>query len=619
VALRSLARRLPTIARTTGAVLLTILIIFAAFRVTAPFLISSGLVRSGIEDALSKWTGYRADIEGTPTLDFWPTPRVTLNEVTIRQPAAGGKILGHIDSLSADFSLLAALRGRADFHEFHFLRPVLYLRRDEAGLIDWTNEGLLADAISGVQRSSGSGGAINPDRDARIGGITVEDGTLVVSDDRSGAQYRFDGINADVTWPRLSAPMGAVLIGRVNGQDVKLDFFSPQPLLLFAGKNVEATTSFTSMLITGSFQGATSISDWSALSGNLKLAVPDVPAFLLWSGERLPSAAALQSISLDGKVSTGARGLRFNGLSFKINDAAGAGIMDVGYSDAGKPKISGTLAFDQMNLTPFLAAFSLRLAADTAMNTLLYGNPLQRLDVDVRLSAKKAALGPFQFDDIGASLLVAGDKAKFDIGDSSFEGGALTAHLEVTERDFDAGGKLQISIHDADFAGLINRLNVLGPLPLATGSLDVAVGTTKPIWAASLNDLSGKLHFTAGPGSFRQLNISTFRELAKEKPFFRLSDVSDTAFDFEKLDLDMTFAKGSADVNGAAITGRNETVKLTGVVPFRSNGLALSGTLEATDPTNAAELPQVPFFIGGPWPDPVISPVNTLLQKPAGQ
>jgi AsmA protein len=94
--LRSMARRLPAIARTTGAVLLTLLIVFAAFRVTAPFLISSALVRSGIEDALSKWTGYRAEIEGTPTLDFWPTPRITLNQVTIRQPNAAGKVLGHV-------------------------------------------------------------------------------------------------------------------------------------------------------------------------------------------------------------------------------------------------------------------------------------------------------------------------------------------------------------------------------------------------------------------------------------------------------------------------------------------------------------------------------------------
>ncbi len=616
--LRSMARRLPAIARTTGAVLLTLLIVFAAFRVTAPFLISSALVRSGIEDALSKWTGYRAEIEGTPTLDFWPTPRITLNQVTIRQPNAAGKVLGHVDSLSADFSLLYALRGKADFHEFHFLRPVLYLRRDEAGLIDWTNEGLLAKAIERAQDSAGAAPA-REDQDATIGAVTVEDGTLVVTDDRSGALYRFEGITADVAWPRISAPMSAVVLGRINGQDIKLDFASPKPLFFFAGKTVEASTSLTSSLVNASFRGTTNISDFSALAGNLKLSIPDLPSFLVWSGERLPGAAALQSISLDANVSTAAASLRFNDLSFQVNDATGSGVMDLSYGATGKPKISGTLAFDQMNLTPFLAAFTMRLAADTAINAILYGNPLQRLDVDVRLSAKKAALGNFQFSGIGASLLVSGGKAKFDIGDSGFEGGELTAHLEVTERDFDAGGKLQISIRDADFGALIERLQLSGPLPLAVGSLDVSLSTSKPIWAASLADLSGKLHFWTGQGTFRQLNISSLRALAAQKAYFRMTDVADTSFDFDSLDLNTTFSNGSADVRTATIAGRTETIKLTGVVPFRANGVALSGTLSATDPVNATDLPQLPFFLAGSWPNPVVSPIASALPKTVAQ
>jgi AsmA protein len=612
--MRSAGRWLPALARTTGTVLLAIAIVFVVFRATAPFLISSGLVRAGIEDALSKWTGYRAEIEGTPTVDFWPTPRITLNQVTIRERTGDNKVLGHVDSLSADFSLWKAIRGHADFHEFHFLRPILYLRRDEAGLIDWTNEGLLAKAIDRAEHPSGSAGSRQVD--AKIGALTIEDGMLQMADDRSGNIYKLDSINADISWPRLSRPMSAVLLARMNGQDIKVDFNSDQPLLFFAGKNVEARTSFSSPLITGSFTGVTNISDASALAGNLNLTIPDMPSFLVWSGEHLPGGDALKSISLNSNISTVTHGLRFNDLSFKVNDAAATGIMDFSYTSEGKPKFSGTLAFDQMNLNPFLAAFSMRLAADTAIDALLNGNPLQRLDMDIRLSAKNAALGPFQFDDIGASLLVSGGKAKFDIGDSGFEGGELTAHLEVTEQNFDGGGKLQISVRDADFGSLITRMKLPGPLPLATGSLDLALATSKPIWAANLSDVSGSMHFRTGAGSFRQFNVSAFRALATQKTFFRMSDIADTAFDFDSISADATFAKGSANVGNAKIVGRNETITMNGIIPFRTNGLALSGTLDATNPTEAGDLPTMPFFIGGTWPDPVISPATTLPQKP---
>ncbi|WP_267552835.1 AsmA family protein [Rhizobium rhizogenes] len=618
--IRSASRWLPAVARTTGIILLTVLILFAVFRATAPFLISSGLVRSGIEKALSEWTGYRAQIEGDPTLEFWPTPRVTLNQVTIREPAKNGKVLGHVDSLSADFSLLSAIRGHAHFHEFHFLRPTLYIRRDENGLIDWTNEGRLSKAIEQVDASSAKGVSIPKEQDAAIGTLTIEDGSVEMTDERSGKLYKMNGVNADISWPRLSQPMTAVILARFNDQDIKLNFDSTQPLLFFAGKSVDAKTSFSSPLISWAYTGTTSISDFSTLSGNLQLSVPNVPSFLAWSGQRLPAADALKNVSLNADVSAIQNGLRFDNLNFKVNDSAASGVMDLNYTPAGKPKISGTLAFDQMNLNPFLAAFSMRLAAETAINAILNGNPLQRLDLDLRLSSNKAGLGPFQFDNIGASLLVSGGKAKFDIGDSGFEGGSLTAHLEVAPGDFDGGGKLQISIRNADFGGLFTRLKLEGPLPLTTsGSLDLALSTTRPIWVATLSDVAGQMHFTSSAGSFRQFDISSFRSLATEKAFFRMSDIADATFDFDSINIDASFAKGSAEVQNAAITGRNETITLNGVVPFRTNGLALSGAIEATSPSDADELPMLPFFLGGSWPNPVVSPVTTLLQKPIQQ
>jgi AsmA protein len=618
--MRSASRWLPTVARTTGIILLTILIVFAVFRATAPFLISSGLVRSGIERVLSEWTGYRAQIEGDPTLEFWPTPRVTLNQVTIREPTRNGKVLGHVDSLSADFSLWSAIRGHARFHEFHFLRPTLYIRRDENGLIDWTNEGRLSKAIEQAEATSGQGLSMRKDQDAAIGLLTIEDGSVEMTDERSGSIYKLNAVNADISWPRLSKALSAVILARFNGQDIKLNFDSAQPLLFFAGKNVDTTTSFVSPLISWTYTGITSISDYSALSGNLQLNVPNVPSFMAWSGQRMPAADALKNISLNANIAAIDNGVRLNNLSFKINDSTASGIMDLNYTKAGKPKISGTLAFDQMNLNPFLAAFSMRLAAETAFDALLNGNPLQRLDLDLRLSSNKAALGPFQFENIGASLLVAGGKAKFDIGDSSFESGSLTAHLEVAPGDFDGGGKLQISIRNADFGGLFTRLKLIGPLPMpSSGSLDLALSTTKPIWVANLSDVAGTLHFTSTAGSFREFDISAFRALATEKAFFRMSDIASTSFDFDSISLDASFAKGSAEVQNASVVGRNETITFNGVVPFRTNGLALSGAIEATSPSDADELPMLPFFIGGSWPNPVVSPVATLLQKPIQQ
>ncbi len=605
------SRWLPAFARVSTIVLLAGLAFFLALRIAAPYLISTGFVRSGIEDALSKWTGYHAEIKGNPVLEFWPTPRITLNDVTIRQPReSGDKLLGRIESLSADFSLIDALRGRTRFHQFHLLRPSLALTRDENGLIDWSYAGLLARAIGGVRDESGTE-VLDPKLDADIGAVTVEDGMLTLTDTQTGNVYRFDDVAADIAWPKLSRAISAVLIARLNGQDLKVDFSSAAPLLVFAGKNAEMKASIASNLMTARFQGVGSMVSLSSVSGNINASFPDVPALLQWSGRSIPGIESLKSASVTSDVASVSNGFRFNNVSMTLNDASATGVMDLTVAPGKRPKIGGTLAFDQMNLKPFLDAFALRLAAGGLGDMLLPSplGPLQLLDLDVRLSARQAQMGIFSLADVGASVIVAGEEAKFDIGDSQFEGGEMTAHLEATRRDFDGGGKLQLSIRNADFNALAEKLQLKGPLPHATGSLDLSLQTPKAIWTTGLADVTGKLKFSAGAGSIPGVDIAAFRTQAAQKPFFALSSAANGSFAFNKLDLQADFTNGTAEIHDARFAGLDQSLTLSGLITYESNGLALSGSLEATDPAKVADLPLLPFFIGGSWPNPVISPV----------
>lgn len=608
------SRWLPAFARISTIVLLIGLAFFLSLRLAAPYLISTGFVRSGMEDALSKWTGYHAEIKGNPVLEFWPTPRITLNDVTIRQPrGSGDKLLGRIESLSADFSLIDALRGRTRFHEFHLLRPSLSLTRDENGLIDWSYTGLLARAIAGVQDNNGTE-ILAPKFDADIGAVTVEDGTLILTDTRTGNIYHFDSVAADIAWPKLSRPISAVLIARFNGEDLKVDFASAAPLLVFAGRNAEMKASIASNLMTARFQGVGSMVSLSSVSGNINASFPDVPALLKWAGRPIPGIESLKSASMTSDVSSVSNGFRFNNVSMTLNDASATGVMDFTVATGKRPKIGGTLAFDQMNLKPFLDAFALRLAAGGLGDLLLSSplGPLQLLDLDVRLSARQAQMGIFSLADVGASVIVAGEEAKFDIGDSQFEGGEMTAHLEATRRDFDGGGKLQLSIRAADFNALAEKLQLKGPLPHASGSLDLSLETPKAIWTTGLADVTGKLRFWTTAGSIPGVDLYALRTQAAQKPFFPLSAAANGSFAFSKLDLQADFANGTAEIHDARFTGSDQTLTLSGVITYQSNGLALSGSLEATDPARAVDLPLLPFFIGGSWPNPVISPVPLL-------
>jgi AsmA protein len=285
----------------------------------------------------------------------------------------------------------------------------------------------------------------------------------------------------------------------------------------------------------------------------------------------------------------------------------------VAFPPGKRAKLGGTLAFDQMNFRSLFDAFVLRLAAGEAGGRP-DGGALQKLDLDLRLSAKQALIEPFILSDVGAGIIVSSNEAKFDIGDSEFEGGSLSAHLEAMRGDFDGGGKLQLSIRGADFAGLIERLQLKGPLPLATGSLDMSIKTTKPLWKVEAGDVTGRIAFRARSGSLPGFDAEAVREEATRADFFTLNAVSHRAFAFDNFDIAADLADGVATIHGGRIEGPQQTLILSGVIPYHSNGLALSGTIEATDPTASTSFPPLPFFVGGAWPEPVISPAPVTQQ-----
>ena len=605
IKIRPISRWLPGVARLATFALLVALVVFVSLRVAGPYVVSTGLVRGGIEDSLSRWTGYNAEITGRPQIEFWPTPRITLNKIAVRQKSADNKLLGTIESISAEFSLIDAFRGKASFHEFHILRPNLLLTRERDGTIDWTNDGQLAKAIAGAQEANGEETLAAP-LDADIGTITVEDGTLNVTDVASSKTYRFDGVTADIGWPRLSSPIGAVLIARTNGLDIKLDFSSRSPLLIFGGKNASMKTALTSTLVNAKFDGVANIAHLFSLSGNMAVNIPNLPALLTWAGRSLPDVATLQAFSIESDVVSAANGFRFDNVSLGMNGASASGAMDIAFSPGRRPKLGGTLAFDQINFKSLFDAFVVRLAAGEG-NGPPDGGALQALDLDLRLSARQADLTPFKLSNVGASIIVSSNEARFDVGDSQFEGGALTAHLEATRGDFDGGGKLQLSIRGADFAGLIERLQLKGPLPLATGSLDLAVRTALPLWKAGPPDVTGNLHFRAQSGSLPGFDTEAVRSEAAKADFFALSAVSHRAFAFDSFDLSADLADGAAQIRTGRIEGPEETITLSGVIPYKSSGLALSGQIGATKPETDALFPALPFFVGGSWPEPVLS------------
>lgn len=596
--------------------ILVVLVLFAAVRIGFPFLVQTDTVGREIERTLEAWTGADVEIGHRAEFAFWPYPRVTLGNVRIVASADRSE-LAHVETVSASFDLFGAVRGKPVFGDFDLMRPTIRVGWDAEGVFNWRHSGWLMQAIDAA-KSVPEGQAIPELPEERIGTINVFDGVIEVAQDDGSAPFRISDINGSIDWPALRRPLDLTLSGILNGEMSRWTLDCDQPLALLAGHNANVRTNLSADPTTMNFEGIANLSTNAFIAGNMTLSTPSLGHLLAWQGKDIPSVGNLGHINAEAKVTTAGYTAKLENLKLTLDDAQATGVLDLTMPPDGLPQVGGTLAFDRIDLRAFLTAFS-PLPGDDQATTGIDTAFIHQFGMDLRLSAKSADFSPFSLQDLAAGIRIENGRASFDIGDSQFMDGRMTGRIALTEQGFRGGGRLQMSLSNVDIGAIVNTLALPGPLPAGRGSADFELSTDRPLWATTASDMSGQFRLAMGPGTLTHFNRQAFEERAAKNAFFNFSEASDGSFDFVRADVQAKLDRGLAELTKAEIEGNEKLLTLSGMIPYRSGSVALAGTLADRPQADAAAVvrPAISFFVGGSWPEPVISPISILTgQQP---
>nr|WP_298098045.1 AsmA-like C-terminal region-containing protein [uncultured Shinella sp.] len=598
--------------------LLVALVLFFAVRISVPFLLQADTVGRAIEETLENWTGADVHIGKAPEFSFWPYPRVTLGNVRVTSRVVNGKSeeLASIEAVSATFDLIGAVRGRPTFSDLELARPTVHAGWGPAGVFNWKHSGWLAQAIAATAATP-EGQAIAAMPSERLGTITITDGILEVARATETRAYRISDINGTVTWPSLRQPMDLSLSGIVNGEMTHWTFGCDRPLSLLAGRNANVRTSLSADPATLNFEGAANLSNAAFVTGTMQLSTPSLAHLLAWRGKDIPAIGNVGQVNVEAKVTTAGYSAKLEDVKLALNNAEATGVLDVKLPPKDLPQIGGTLAFDHIDLKALLSAFSPMPGSEetaTPLDTAF----IHQFGMDLRLSAKTADFAPFSLQGLAAGMRIENGRASFDVGDSTLLDGRMTGRIALNEQGFRGGAQLQMSLSNVDIGTIVSTLALPGPLPSGHGSADFELSTDRPLWATTVSDMSGQFRLRMGPGTLTHFNRQAFEEQASKNAFFNFSSAADGSFDFVRADLEARLDRGIAELTKAEIEGNEKLLTLSGMIPYRSGSLALAGTLADRPQADAAVVnPAISFFIGGSWPEPVISPISILTgQQP---
>ncbi|WP_426229038.1 AsmA family protein [Pararhizobium sp. DWP3-4] len=594
------------LSRTVAWLLVGAVILTALFKIALPLFVSTASVKTNMEDVLSSWTGARANIVGDPQISFWPHPVLTLRNVTFEggDPAAP-ELLAKADAIAAGFDILAALRGTPVFYDFHLINPVFNVERRLDGTFNWRRAGWMADAIAGA-----AGKTPSTARNTPIGDVEIVNGTLELTDRVTSSTHRISAITGSVQWRTPTTRMSAELSALMNGEKVQGTITCDEPLMLLSGQNSTFQASFNSMPLSFSFDGNGNASSRPFATGQLQLKAKSVGALLAWfKGEPQP-VATTGSVGIDTSMTVSAQTLKMDNLSLSLDDSDATGVLGMAWDLSRGPRIDGTLAFDQLNLTPLLSSvFPLRQEASTGNGPEMAF--LKLISLDLRLSAQEVSYGAAALTDVAAGIIVENGRASIDIGDGIFADGSLSGRVALAN-DGAEGGQVQLALKNADLASVSASLGLAGPLPLGRGMLSIDLSTADPLSKMTAAGVSGEFRYTANNGSVVNFDLPEFERLATLGQVFNVSHATNGSFAFTRADIAATLRKGVVEVTTADITGGGKTVSLAGTIPFTNGKLALAGAVRSDD----SATPAVRFFADGSWPNPVISPLPARSTQP---
>jgi AsmA protein len=576
-----------------------------------PYVASTRLVSERIAEEIGDWSGLDVSIGAAPEISVWPALTAKLTNVALSRP--DGERLITAENVEIELSALAVLSGNTDFSKARFIRPTIHVKDAEMAAA-LPHEGRIAEALDAARAIVAENGSA-PDTGRLpaddFGVIEFADGRIVSVSGDAETEIA-TGLNGKIDWKLLNGRGSVEASGVLRGVPFTLGLSSANPLLLFGGGATKVTLNLKSEPANLSFDGTAGLGENPYLEGRATFSTPSIRK--LAGGQDIggPDGPATGAISMDGRVMGDRARIRLEDAAITLDGNAAHGALELLLS--GKlPKVSGTLAFDTLDLGAFLSAFT---PLDTSAGTgpgVIDADFASRLNLDLRLSAAKASAGSFGLANVAATARVDEEVAAFDISDAAAFGGDLQASLRFDRRN--AGGQVEARLlaSDVDGSAFGAAAGMTTPMPTGRGTVSVILKGAGESWDALLAHASGSFSASFGPGTLSGIDLDSLVARARQGSPFTLEEVAGDSSPIDGLEVKATVADGAANIDKAQIRSPLHRIVLSGAAFLAGGGLKLFATAEPPQQaaTGATEPPiATTFSIDGSWSAATVTPTR---------
>lgn len=569
--------------------------------------ISADTVRESVKSQIRAVTGLEPVLRGDVAVSLFPTGSVRFNDVSLGDNRTGASALS-AQQLLVRLRFFPFLIGRIEIASVTLVRPTILIAFASDGSSNWAGH---IETLARVLKP-------NQDRVRSFSEIHINDGTLILRDEAYKIVETLTNVEFALAWPAISRTFAAT--GRFNWHDQPFDgtLSLTDFLAALTGDRSGLKLRLTGAPFKVAFDGSMSHRPTLKVEGALAADTGSLRETMRWATDRTVSASGFQRFAIKSHVDVVGRNIALSKVSLELDGNTGEGVLT--YVADGRQTLQGTLAVENLNLTPYVSAFRFLTADRNWSQIPLELDALSGLDVDVRISAARVTLDDVSLGRTAVAANLRAGNLTLAIGESQAFGGVLKGSLALAKSTAGADLHAQLQFNDVMLDQTLGAF--LGVRRVeGRGNISLAIrGTGSNVYELT-KALNGSVTMTSRKGAIAGLNVEqSLKRLERNPLAVRGSDFRGGRTVYDELAVNLKVTDGTAHAQDLRIEAPAMRVGMAGTTSIPARNFDLKGTasLLAGSASDAPPAFQLPFVVMGSWDDPLFWPDIQLLIRRSG-
>jgi AsmA protein len=577
--------------------------------VAASALIPAETVRNAVISDIRSATGLEPTVRGGVSVSLFPTAMVSFSDVLLGDERDASPALV-ADRLTAKLRLIPLLIGHIEAADLSLTRPRLAVRVEPDGSSNWSR--LLATLARTLKP-----GTRESERALSVSELRMNGGTITVTDASRGVTEELSDVELSFAWPSIARSFGAT--GRFTWRGEAFDASANAGDLLAAlsGDRTGLKLRLAGAPFKLAFDGSMSQRPSLKLEGTLAIDGKSLREALRWTNRQPVPGGGFGPFALKAQTSLTGGITVLSSVNIELDGNVAEGVLAL----TGEPRmtIKGTLAADTLNLTPYVSTIEiLRTNERDWSRGPLAVDGLADLDLDLRLSAARVTVGTAKIGRTGATANLREGRLTVAVGEAQAYGGVIKGALVIAKSGAGAEIKSQMQFADVDLESCLGDLFAIRKLE-GRGNMSLAVEASGDSVFALTRTLAGNAELTARQGAIAGFNVEQLLKRLEQRPLSIAGDFRRGRTPFEKLNVTVKIAQGTAAIEDVKLEGGAIRLALGGSASIPARDLDLKGTATLVSATSeATPLFELPFVVQGPWDDPIMLPDAQSLIRRSG-